>query len=125
MRPGFLLRCTTAVLTENTLFEIDSLLGKELPRRSPPHGYYDRHRRYGHYGRYRSYGYGYGYGWYGTYGYYGGGCGWLYRNAVATAAPIGGAASKRALATIEPERAYSPKQRSPRPSDPSGCRNQR
>ena len=78
MRPGFLLRCTSAVLTENTLFGIDPSLERNYLEGVPPHGYYDRHRRYGHYGRYRSY------GWYDTYGYYGGGCGWLYRNAVAT-----------------------------------------
>jgi hypothetical protein len=52
------------------------------------HGYYDHHRHYGYYGRYRHYGY---YGYYGypyySYGYYGGGCGWLYRNAVATGSP--------------------------------------
>jgi hypothetical protein len=38
--------------------------------------------------RYRHYGY---YGWYGwpyiSYGYYGGGCGWLYRRAVAAGSP--------------------------------------
>ena len=43
------------------------------------HGNDNRFRRYGHYG------------WYGApllaYGYYGGGCGWMYRNAVATGAP--------------------------------------
>jgi hypothetical protein len=53
-------------------------------RRYADHGGY---RRYGYYGGYRRYGY---YGvyprlrYYGGYGYYGGGCGWLYRNAVAT-----------------------------------------
>jgi hypothetical protein len=51
------------------------------------HGNYDKYRRYGYYGGYRRYGY-YGvyrrFGYYGGYGYYGGGCGWLYRNAVAT-----------------------------------------
>jgi hypothetical protein len=57
---------------------------------------YGRYRHYGYgYGRYRHYGYGYGRyygrGYYGRYrrygyygGYYGGGCGWLYRNALAT-----------------------------------------
>ena len=40
------------------------------------HGYYP-YRRYG-YGSYRSY------GSYGGNGYYSGGCGWLYRNAIAT-----------------------------------------
>jgi hypothetical protein len=56
--------------------------GRHYAYRGRGHGYYDRYRRYGHYGRYRHY------GWYGlpyvAYGYYGGGCGWLYRNAVAT-----------------------------------------
>jgi len=41
-----------------------------------------------HYGGGKHYGYGYGYGWYGLpYGYYGGGCGGLYRKAIATGSP--------------------------------------
>jgi hypothetical protein len=48
------------------------------------HGNYNRYKNYGHYNNYRrfygwpyiAYGYGYGYGY--------GGCGWLYRNAIAT-----------------------------------------
>ena len=49
-------------------------------------------RRYGGDGGWRHYGggkhYGYGYGWYGLpYGYYGGGCGGLYRKAIATGSP--------------------------------------
>jgi hypothetical protein len=52
------------------------------------YAYKGDNRRYGHDGRYRRYGH---YGWYGApflaYGYYGGGCGWLYRNAVATDDP--------------------------------------
>ena len=46
------------------------------------HGNYNRYKNYGHYNNYRRF-----YGWpYIAYGYsYGyGGCGWLYRNAVAT-----------------------------------------
>jgi hypothetical protein len=52
------------------------------------HGHYEgRHYNYGHYaGHYRHYRY---YGYYPSYsyGYYGGGCGWLYRNALATGDP--------------------------------------
>jgi hypothetical protein len=48
----------------------------------------DHHKRYGYYGGHRRYG---SYGWYGlpyiSYGNYGGGCGWLYRNALATGSP--------------------------------------
>jgi hypothetical protein len=49
------------------------------------YAYYDHHRHYGYYGRYHRYRYYSYYGWpYISYGYYGGGCGWLYRRAVAT-----------------------------------------
>jgi hypothetical protein len=51
------------------------------------HGHAGKHYNYGHYaGHYRHYRY---YGYYPSYsyGYYGGGCGWLYRNAVATGSP--------------------------------------
>jgi len=62
--------------------------GKRYAYKGHDHRYYDRHKRYGHYGKYRRYGY---YGWYGwpyiSYSYYGGGCGWLYRRAVATGSP--------------------------------------
>ena len=49
-------------------------------------------RHYGGDGGWRHYGggkhYRYGYGWYGLpYGYYGGGCGGLYRKAIATGSP--------------------------------------
>jgi hypothetical protein len=61
--------------------------GKHYAYKGGDHGYYDGHKRYGYYGGHRRYGY---YGWYGlpyiSYGY-GGGCGWLYRNALATGAP--------------------------------------
>ena len=41
-----------------------------------------------HYGHGGGKHYGYGYGWYGVpYGYYGGGCGGLYRKAIATRSP--------------------------------------
>ena len=77
MRPGF---CTSAVLTENTLFGIDPSLERNYLEGVLPMAITTvtdataitvgieatatvR--------------------WY-TYGYYGGGCGWLYRNAVAT-----------------------------------------
>jgi hypothetical protein len=52
------------------------------------YGYKDGGKHYGHGDRYKRHGF---YGWYGlpyvSYGYYGGGCGWLYRNAVATGSP--------------------------------------
>ena len=55
--------------------------GKRYSYKNRDHDYY---KRYGHYGKYRRYG---SYGRYGlpyiAYGY-GGGCGWLYRNAIAT-----------------------------------------
>jgi hypothetical protein len=61
--------------------------GKRYTSKGRDHGYYDRRKRYGSYG-YRRYG---SYGWYGApflaYGAYAGGCGWLYRNAVATGDP--------------------------------------
>jgi hypothetical protein len=55
--------------------------GRHYAHKGDGHGHYDRHRHHGHY---RSYGY---YGWYGWPGYYGGGCGWLYRRAIATGSP--------------------------------------
>jgi hypothetical protein len=59
--------------------------GRHYAHKGGGHGHYDRHKHHEHY---RSYGY---YGWYGRpyfgYGYYGGGCGWLYRRAVATGSP--------------------------------------
>ena len=58
--------------------------GKHYAYKGRSHGYYDRYKHYGHYGKYRRYGY---YGLpYISYGY-GGGCGWLYRNAIATGDP--------------------------------------
>jgi len=59
--------------------------GKHHAHKGGGHGYYNQHKHHGHY---RHYGY---YGWYGRpyfgYGYYGGGCGWLYRRAIATGSP--------------------------------------
>ena len=56
--------------------------GKHHAYRGGGYGHYYRHKHYGH--QYRGYGY---YGWYGWPGYHGGGCGWLYRRAVATGSP--------------------------------------
>lgn len=48
-------------------------------------GKFDNHHRYGNYGHYRRYG---NYAWYGLPVYsYGGGCGYLYRRAVAAGSP--------------------------------------
>jgi hypothetical protein len=55
--------------------------GKYYAHKGGGHGYYNWHKHHGHY---RYYGH---YGWYGWPSYYGGGCGWLYRRALATDSP--------------------------------------
>jgi len=59
--------------------------GNRYAYKGRDHGYSDRYKRYGQHGN-RRYGFYGGYGLpYVTYGY--GGCGWLYRNAIATGSP--------------------------------------
>jgi hypothetical protein len=57
--------------------------GKNYAYKNYGHNNYNRYKNYGHYNNYRRF-----YGWpYIAYGYGYGGCGWLYRNAVATGDP--------------------------------------